>query len=154
MKNEAEFKTLFKKSVTAQGGFCLTLAAPMISGIPDLYVIMRGFMPVLLEAKFLGKVKVGFQRKIKYSPMQRFWMGECNKVYPCTALGLIGYQIGSYIMCSLESHDAEHVHYGTYAESLMPGSRLFNVHRLFTNSCIAKINVACPPQENHVITGA
>jgi len=95
MKNEAAFKSAFKKSVKAQKGFCLSLAAPMIAGIPDLYVVINGFIPVLLEAKWLGEVnQAKFTRKVAYSEIQKHWITECNKVQPYTALGLVGLKYG------------------------------------------------------------
>ena len=91
MKNEAEFKSEFKRSVRRYKGFSLSLAAPMISGIPDLFVVMPGYMPILLEAKWLGEIKRNkFNRKIPYKPLQLLWIQECHNVNPYTAMGLIG----------------------------------------------------------------
>lgn len=92
MNDEAGFKSHFKKSARKQGGYCISLAAPMISGIPDLYCIMPGFVPVLIEAKWLGTLNDKFKRKIQYTPMQRMVLDEVNTVYPNAALGLIGFK--------------------------------------------------------------
>lgn len=101
MKNEAEFKKAFKQRVKAEGGFSLSLAGPMIVGLPDLYVILPGFMPVLLEAKWLGEVKEIFKRKIKYTAMQMHFMDEINGVKPLAAMGLVGYKIGRHVFATL-----------------------------------------------------
>lgn len=93
MKNEADFKKVFKTSVKARKGFAISLAAPMLAGIPDLYCILPGYIPILLEAKWLGEINsVVFNRKIPYSPLQVHWMEECNKVNPFSAFGLIGFK--------------------------------------------------------------
>lgn len=92
MKNEAEFKLQFKKSVSKHGGYCMTLAAPMISGIPDLYVIMPGYLPIVLEAKWMGKIiKSTFNRKPQFTPMQEEWLNELHKRVSYSALGLMGF---------------------------------------------------------------
>lgn len=101
MKTEAEFKTTFKKSVKLQGGFSISLAAPMLSGIPDLYVIMPGFTPILLEAKWLGTVGKKFSRKIQYTKLQHFYLKECCKIRDYTAMGLVGYKRDNDYWCTL-----------------------------------------------------
>lgn len=97
MKNEAEFKAAFKKSVIKQRGYSVSLAAPMISGIPDLYVIMPAFAPILLEAKWFGEVSPTFERKIPYSKLQLSMLQNVWRIGPGTAYGLIGYKLdGKY----------------------------------------------------------
>lgn len=92
MKNEADFKSLFKKSVRHAKGFSLSLAAPMVVGIPDLFVVMPGYMAVLLEAKWLGELnRENFSRKVQYTAPQILWIESCHKVNPYTAMGLIGF---------------------------------------------------------------
>lgn len=103
MKNEAEFKSAFKKSVRAQKGYSISLAAPMLSGIPDLYVIMPGYMPILLEAKWLGEVGLSFRRKIQYKPMQMLYLDECCKVHPKAAMGLIGFKQGGKYWATMKT---------------------------------------------------
>ncbi len=91
MKNEAAFKTAFRKSVRRHKGFSLPLAAPMFAGIPDMYIIMPGYMPLLVEAKWLGEIsRDKFSRKVPFSPLQMLWIKECHEVNPYSALGLIG----------------------------------------------------------------
>jgi len=109
MKNEAEFKTAFKKSVKAQGGFSISLAAPMVSGVPDLYVIMPRFTPVLLEAKWLGEVPIGFDKKIKATKLQQMTLDECNKVHFNSALYLVGYKLEKKIWACLVIHNCGYV---------------------------------------------
>ena len=49
MNNEASFKKIFCDSVKRDKGFTMKLAAPMFGGIPDLYIIYPGYMPILLQ---------------------------------------------------------------------------------------------------------
>lgn len=96
MKNEAEFKSLFKKSVKIYKGHTITLAAPMFSGIPDLWVCIPGYLPVLMEAKWLGEIKrTKFSRKIPFTPMQIEWIKNCDNVCSYSAMGLIGFKYGN-----------------------------------------------------------
>ena len=97
MKNEAEFKKAFKNSVKAQSGYSISLAAPMLPGIPDLYVIMPNYMPVLIEAKWLGNIGDRFRRKLALTEMQKMYLDECCKIHSKSALILVGYrQYGEY----------------------------------------------------------
>lgn len=92
--NEAKFKTAFKKSVTRHKGFSISLAAPMIVGIPDLYVVIPEFLPVLLEAKWLGEItRDKFARKVPFTPMQQHWIQCCDNVSPYSAMGLVGFKL-------------------------------------------------------------
>lgn len=105
MKNEAAFKKAFKLSVRRYKGFSLSLAAPMISGIPDLFVVMPGFMPVLLEAKWLGEIKrEKFSRKMEYTSLQMLWIKECHEVNPYTAMGLAGFIYNNQIHACFVVH--------------------------------------------------
>jgi hypothetical protein len=90
MKNEAEFKTIFCKSARKQKGYSLRLAAPVLPGIPDMYIVMPGYMPVLLEAKWMVVDIPKFDRQIKYRPMQLNYAHQVNKVQPHALMGLIG----------------------------------------------------------------
>lgn len=106
VKNEAEFKSLFKKSVRAQKGFSLSLAAPMVVGIPDLFVVMPGYMAILLEAKWLGEIKRdNFSRKLLFTPMQINWIETSHKVNPYTAMGLIGFVYKENIHACFVAYD-------------------------------------------------
>lgn len=92
MKNEADFKTIWKKSVRQHGGHTITIAAPMFAGVPDLYCILPGYLPVLLEAKWLGVVtKENFKRKIPFTELQKRWIRDCHNVVNYSAMGLIGF---------------------------------------------------------------
>jgi hypothetical protein len=92
MKNEAEFKSLFKRSVRAAKGFSISLAAPMLPGIPDLYVVVPGYIPVLLEAKWLGEIKrEKFSRKPQFTSMQLLFLDSCHSITPYSAMGLLGF---------------------------------------------------------------
>jgi len=108
VKNEAEFKSLFKKSVRHAMGFSLSLAAPMVVGIPDLFVVMPRYMAVLLEAKWLGELtRDNFSRKIQYTPMQLEWIASCHRVNPYTAMGLIGFIYKKEIYACLVVHGTD-----------------------------------------------
>lgn len=105
MKNEAEFKTLIKKSVSSQKGYSMSLAAPMLSGIPDLYVVMPCYIPVLLEAKWLGEIKrPSFSRKVPFSAMQDLFLKSCHEVSPYSAMGAVGFIYQDQIHCSLVAY--------------------------------------------------
>lgn len=149
MNNEAEFKKVFKQSVKAQHGYSMSLAAPMFSGIPDLYIIMPHFMPVLLEAKWLGEIKRDtFFRKIPFTEMQIHWIDQCHSVSPYSAMGLIGLKYKSIVYAALVAHgtplfysftnsfltDCSSVEY-----SNVSGRKLFDVEKLFTHVPIPKI---------------
>lgn len=157
MKNEADFKRIFKFSVRKHKGYCLSLAAPMISGLPDLYCIMPSFVPVLLEAKYMGEVGDRFRRKIEYRPLQRFWLEGCNSIYQYAAWGLIGFHHKDMYYCCLV-----HPKY-THIDNLLDYPELFyvcnisrkefNVTELFNKSCIGKIqsqtvDAQAPPVED------
>ena len=91
MKSESEFKSSFKRSVSHHKGASISLAAPVLPGIPDLYIILPNYMPVLLEAKWLGSIpRTKFKRKIQYSPMQLSYANRLNTVQPYAMMGLIG----------------------------------------------------------------
>ena len=98
---ESEFKRLFKKSVKYHGGFSASLSSNLHSGLPDLYVIVPSYPPVLIEAKFLKEVGDKFSRKINYSEIQRVFLNSCNKVQPGAAFGLVGFKQGSNLYACL-----------------------------------------------------
>lgn len=128
MKNEAEFKTAFKKSVTKQKGYSISLAAPMISGIPDLYVIMPGFVPLLLEAKWFGEVSSTFIRKIPYTKAQLFMLQNVHRVGPGTAFGLIGYKLDGKYYATLVDPIYESCTY--HQQSVIYAEKAFDVLKL------------------------
>lgn len=79
MKNEADFKNVFCKSVEKQGGYTFKIAMSTVSGLPDLYCAMPGYAPVLLEAKWIKDCGPTFKRKIPYRPLQRDILNSANK---------------------------------------------------------------------------
>lgn len=104
MKNESQFKVAFKQSVRKAKGYSISLAAPVFPGIPDLYVILTNYMPVLIEAKWLGTItNRKFKRKIQYSPMQLNYAKHLNSVQPSAMLGLIGLIYKDEICCVLDT---------------------------------------------------
>lgn len=106
MNNEADFKKVFCDSVAKQGGYTFKIAMSSVSGLPDIYCAMPGFVPVLLEAKWMKNLPLGkFKRKIPYRPLQREILSNCNRVYAdrfdYVAWGLIGMEIDEQKYCTL-----------------------------------------------------
>lgn len=105
MKNEAEFKSLIKKSVSWQKGYSMSLAAPMLSGLPDLYIVMPSYIPVMLEAKWLGEIKrEKFSRTPQFTAMQINFLQSCHEISPYSAMGVIGFIYQDKIHCSLVAY--------------------------------------------------
>ena len=90
MKNEADFKKLIKKSVTAQGGLYMSLACPVLSGIPDAYILMPGYSPILVEAKYMKDLNDTFHRSIHYTAMQKYYLKHCENILTDSCIGLMG----------------------------------------------------------------
>lgn len=102
MNNEAAFKSVFKRSVRAHKGFALSLAAPMLSGLPDLYVCMKDYIPILLEAKWLKDInRSTFKRKLQFTEMQKNYIESCDTLNPYSAMGLIGLKYNDTIYACL-----------------------------------------------------
>lgn len=145
MNNEADFKRIFKQSIKNSKGFAMSLAAPMISGIPDLYVILPDYVPIMLEAKWLGEINNPvFSRKIPFSPLQTHWMGEIHAVNAYTAFGLIGFKFQDEIYAVLTP---PHVKQLTYQfEDLYPyaiydrKAKVFTLTPMLVRSTIPKIS--------------
>lgn len=109
MKTEAEFKSIFKKSLRWQGGFAISLAAPMVVGIPDLYVVLPEYLPLLLEAKWLGKItREKFSRKVPFTDMQQHWIKCCDDVLPYSAMGLVGFEHQGDVYAVLVKYGTPH----------------------------------------------
>lgn len=159
MKNEAEFKAIFKKSIKAEKGFSLSLAAPMIAGIPDLYCTIPGYLPVLLEAKYLKNVTLKFNKKIPFSALQLLWMEECSKTNPFTAFGLVGFKWAGETFCVLTPFHVTQID-STFANKFPhclynPKTKLFDVKSLFGHSSIPKLNYYNNyPRLTHNVNGA
>jgi len=131
MKDEAAFKRHFKKSVTAQGGFSISLSAPMLAGIPDLYCVLPGFAPVLLEAKWMKEINNKTDRQIPITKIQKHYLENCNKIYPGIAWCLVGYQCNtSYYAGLFDTEDR--ITTGTKTTvRISKHSELWDVKRLF-----------------------
>lgn len=147
MKNEAEFKRKFKKSIKGHGGYSLSLSAPMIPGIPDLYVIMPGYLPVLLEAKWLGSIpRDKFKRKLRMSAVQTEVIRSCHGITPYSALGLIGFkwQVNHYAVLvpygneNFESITNKFIESCAWCNTF---SGQFDVHHLFHVSNIPRLQL-------------
>lgn len=147
MKNEAEFKREFKQSVKAYGGHSISLAAPMLPGIPDLWVAVPGYLPVLLEAKWLGEInRDKFSRKVPFTDMQKSWIKHCNEAARYSALGLIGFKHHGEYRCAIvdqfnvlyEQFSHLYVH-GTAWVSLDKSTKSFHIPSLFSQVPIPKL---------------
>lgn len=148
MRNESDFKSAFKRSVRRYHGFSLSLAAPMIAGIPDLFVVMPGYMPVLLEAKWLGEIKrERFSRKLNFTPLQILWIKECHEVNPYTAMGLIGFIYKDQIHACLVTYGTPMFYQFSHCfltdcayAPLLAQTKVFDVPEMFSDVPIPKIN--------------
>lgn len=120
----------------------MKLACPTFNGVPDLYVISRGHMPILLEAKWLGEITAhNFNRKINYTAMQVNWLKESNEVQPNSALGLIGFKFQGEIYCVLVGHEASQLNYGF--KRMWPWvvykNKMFDIQDLFDQSNVPRM---------------
>lgn len=110
MQNETDFKNAFCDSVSKQGGYTFKIAMSTMRGLPDIYCAMPGYIPLLLEGKYIKDLPEGkFSRKIKYRPLQREILISCNKVYSGmyggtkvkVAYCLMGIDLGNKKYCTL-----------------------------------------------------
>lgn len=151
MKSEAEFKKHFKASVRAQGGFSISLAAPMLSGVPDLYVVMPGFAPVLLEAKWMKEVPERFNRKAGFTELQKYFINNCNKVHKGVAWGLVGMTHKTIIHASLHdvnsnvSSDDIYLEHDESISKIDNKKEFFNVRQMF-ELYVPKMNLTYSPK--------
>ena len=106
MKNESDFKKVFCDSAHKHGGYTFKIAASIMNGLPDLYCAIPGYIPVLLELKWMKIPPGAFSKKIPYRPMQQEILSSCNRVYKkgnCgpVAFGLIGLSMEDGNFCML-----------------------------------------------------
>lgn len=80
-RQETEYSKIFVDCAIKQGGHAFKIAMSTVSGLPDLYCAMPGYVPVLLEAKLIKDVGGTFKRKINYSKLQHNLLKDCNRVY-------------------------------------------------------------------------
>lgn len=91
MKNESDFKKVFKKSVKHYGGYAMSLACPTFNGIPDLAFILPNKSINFIEAKFVKDIKnTKFRRKLNITALQRDWLKEFNLRRSNCAMILVG----------------------------------------------------------------
>ena len=163
MKNEREFKQLIKKSVKHYKGVYLALAAPMLAGLPDSYISMPPYIPLLVEMKWLGEVNNIFKRTIRFTPMQKFFIEQCHNISPYSAMGLIGFIYNKEIYCALVAHNTPL--FTVFNNSFLTDCayvckdrsvRLFNVLELFSKVPIPKIKyqVEAPKSTDNDTTGS
>ncbi len=142
MKSESEFKTCFVNSVKAQKGYAIKLAAPTMPGLPDMYVIMPGYMPVLIEAKYFKELPEKFNRKIHYSDMQLMYGRKINSVQNYAMMGLVGIKsVNKTIYACLLPMQQPSISYLQLetCNKVTRQNKLFDVMSLFRNSPIPKI---------------
>lgn len=80
MNTEKDYEEIFIASAKKQGGHAFKIKMSTISGLPDIYCVMPGYAPVLLEAKLIKDVGLKFKRTINYSKLQTELLKNCNKV--------------------------------------------------------------------------
>lgn len=109
MNNETDFKKVFCDSVAEQKGYTFKIAMPTISGLPDIYCVYPGFIPTLLEAKYIKDIpETGkFKRKIPYRPFQQEILKNSNRVVWGSAWCLLGLDCGDKKFCTLIDPDIE-----------------------------------------------
>jgi len=128
---ETEFKRDFKRSVRQYGGLAISLSANHYAGLPDLYILLPGYTPLLVEAKFLKKINTKFKRKIPYSPLQRKLLDDCNTIQHGTAFGLVGFSHNKRLHACLVPYSIESIdhNYEQYCgvSSLTNSDKYFDV---------------------------
>ena len=107
--NEADLKRLFKISVRHHKGFCCSLGSNIVSGVPDLYMVMPNHKPLMLEAKLIKGVNSTFRRKINYSPLQKLFMHESNKAQTDVTFGLIGIKFDDVLYVAIPFNHIEYI---------------------------------------------
>ncbi len=147
MKSEADFKKHFKASVRAQGGFSISLAAPMMPGLPDIYCVMPGFAPVLLEAKWLKEVPDKFKRTLRFTEMQKMYLRSCNKVLKGSAHGLVGLKWKGKIWALIVDTNTilTHDHINEHCACISKQSEYFMVKEFFYLNGVPKMNLTYTP---------
>ena len=142
--NETEFKKKFKDSVRQSGGFAASLTGSTIGGggLPDMYVIVPGFNPMLIEAKFIKDVGEKFTRKIDYSPLQKQFMLEANKVHNHATYGLVGLRKNNKTYAVIVPHNIEKITHDmlglTCTSWCGKGQKYFDVKTMFLYRNAAK----------------
>ena len=71
-----------------QGGFALSLSVPSFPGTPDLFVVVPGFVPTMLEAKR----QLFPTRQIKATAIQRKILTRINNACSNTAFVVVFYE--------------------------------------------------------------
>lgn len=139
--NETSFKLLFKKSVEHHGGVAISLNSSFYAGLPDLYVLMPGFTPCLIEAKFLKDVGPTFKRKINYSPLQKSVLDKTSKICQHSSFGLVGYKQGKQLIAALVSNGIEHLTHDCTRSgtSISVRGKFFDVPSMFNHATTHKL---------------
>lgn len=78
-KNELVEQKHIIQSVRKDGGYGKKISNHLQPGVPDLVLIVPGFVPGLWEVKDLGHVKEGFNRKVETTEMQALELMEFER---------------------------------------------------------------------------
>jgi hypothetical protein len=145
MRSEADFKRDFKRSIAYNHkGYVVSLAGCTISGVPDMYVVMPGYAPILIEAKFFkNELTKYFSKRIPYRPSQQFMMQRIDDVSIGTVWGLTGFKYEGQWYCTLTAPIIHSISYlfrdtcnwCTYDNK----NKRFDTEKLFATANIPKI---------------
>lgn len=94
MGKELKLQSDIKKSVRADGGYCIKLSNRFSIGIVDLLVALPPFAPCTLEVKDLGECKEGFSRQLDVTPMQGVNLDGITDPYKAYGIELSGLLVG------------------------------------------------------------
>jgi len=142
--SESEFKKIFKDSVKHYGGLAISLSASFNPGLPDLYVLMPGCLPVMMEAKFLKKVNDKFSRKLKYSPLQKKFLYDSNAIQANSSIGLVGFKYKGQLRACLINHRIDTIDqdFASYCstDTLVGRNKIFNIPMMFMKANLYNVS--------------
>lgn len=81
MPSELPLQTDIKKSVRKDGGHSFKMSNRFSIGIPDLFMAIFPFAPILAEVKDLGECVDNFSRQLNVSEKQKYELRALDDVY-------------------------------------------------------------------------
>lgn len=116
------------------GGFGFKMSNQFLSGVPDLFVVLPTFAPVLMEVKNEGEVKETTIRKVGVTPLQR------EKLLRLNQLGNFGmvataFKLNGENYVTITRPEQERIDFGDALRSNLTTIRRkgkFNLARVFT----------------------
>lgn len=118
MAKELDLQRDICQSVREQGGYARKLTAQGMMatvGMPDLLLVVPGFVPCLSEVKRLGKVPPKFKRKLGFTDKQRYEMAKLNEAAGTTiAFGLVGFEQNNKHWLVAVSHELDTLSHDGY----------------------------------------